>query len=121
MERRQITYLKSENQKGKAWQQRPLFLHVTPFILQISLECPADIQLTHSHLQGWKLHVLCHLLHGISHPARPQGGMIQTMITSLETQLAAVTEFYAERGCMAACNMKPHSALCPASIAPADV
>ncbi len=47
--------------------------------------------------------------------------MIQTMITSLETELAGVAELNAERGCMAACNVKPDSPLCPAGIAPADM
>ena len=47
--------------------------------------------------------------------------MIQTMITSLETQLAAVEEFNAERGGMAACNVKPDSPLCLAGVAPVDI
>jgi len=113
--------LKKGKREGKAEQPHPQPLHVTSWLCRCSHACLADIQLFHPHLQGWRLHVLGHLVHGISHPARTQGGMIQTMITSLETELAGVAELNAERGCMAACNVKPDSPLCPAGIAPADM
>ncbi len=70
-------------------------------------------------LEAWGLQASDHLVHGISHPARAQGGMVQAGIAALQAQLLAVAEVNTQRLLWAAGNIQPSLPIGTAYVAPA--